>query len=91
MELDAGDEALRQGDVVLQVYFVIRGRVEAYLQETRGDVMVPMRRRAEVGLQRMSYLGVWGPGSLWGLNNVLLGGYAEVRSGSGCKGSALQR
>lgn len=78
MELDAGDEALRQGEMVLQVYFVVRGRIEAYMQETKDGVVAVPPRGAEVGLQRLSYLGVWGPGSLWGLNNVVLGCHAEV-------------
>lgn len=81
MELDSRDEAILQGDVVLQAYFVIKGRIEAYVHEhpasghgswAGGDLDGPPLRQA-------SYLGVWGPGSLWGLSNVVLGGLSEVR------------
>lgn len=82
MELDSRDEAILQGDVVLQAYFVIKGRIEAYVHEDHqpsgrsswavGDLDGPPLRQA-------SYLGVWGPGSLWGLSNIMLGGFSEVR------------
>lgn len=83
MELDTRDEAILQGDVVLQAYFVIKGRIEAYVDEDSGrqgsrgswlggdDAAHPLRQS--------SYLGVWGPGSLWGLSNIMLGGASEVR------------
>ena len=81
MELDSREEAILQGDMVLQAYFVIKGRIEAYIHEDHacgrasgvgGDLDGPPLRQA-------SYLGVWGPGSLWGLNNIMLGGFSEVR------------
>lgn len=59
-----------------KVHFVIKGRIEAYVHEGKegsGD-----SREGGSGLTQASYLGVWGPGSLWGLNNVLFGGRAEV-------------
>lgn len=65
---------------ILQVHFVIKGRIEAYVDErTEGAQEI---RDESSGLVQASYLGVWGPGSLWGLNNVLLGGLAEVRYAS---------
>lgn len=81
MELDGGEEAILQEDIVLQAYFVIKGRVEAYVhEEARG-------RRSSFGggdadsppLRQASFLGVWGPGSMWGLSNITLGGLSEVR------------
>lgn len=81
MELDSREEAILQGDIVLQAYFVIKGRIEAYVHEEQvgdraswvgGDVDGPP-------LRQFSYLGVWGPGSLWGLSNIMLGGFSEVR------------
>ncbi|CAM9253169.1 unnamed protein product [Ectocarpus sp. 4 AP-2014] len=80
MELDSGEEAILQEDTVLQAYFVIKGRVEAYVHE---DVR---RRRSSFGggdadtppLRQSSYLGVWGPGSMWGLSNIMLGGGSEA-------------
>lgn len=81
MELDSRDEAILQGDVVLQAYFVIKGRIEAYVHEEQTN-----GRNSRVGvdmdgppLRQFSYLGVWGPGSLWGLSNIMLGGNSEVR------------
>lgn len=66
-----------------QVYFVIKGRIEAYVHEaTEGDDSMDAPSTGGMdgpGLRQASYLGVWGPGSLWGLNNVLLGGSSEVR------------
>ena len=80
MELDSRDEAILQGDIVLQAYFVIKGRIEAYVHEDGGS------RGSWVGvdddahpLRQSSFLGVWGPGSLWGLSNIMLGGSSEVR------------
>lgn len=84
MELDSREEAILQGDVVLQAYFVVKGRIEAYVHEDHasgraslagGDLDCPPLRQA-------SYLGVWGPGSLWGLSNIMLGGVSEVRMAS---------
>eukprot|EP00752_Nemacystus_decipiens_P013801 g12253.t1 len=80
MELESLEEAILQGDTVLQVYFVVNGRIEAYVHEdhasgraswTGGDLDGPPLRNA-------SYLGVWGPGSLWGLSNIMLGGCSEA-------------
>ncbi|CAM9133109.1 unnamed protein product [Scytosiphon promiscuus] len=83
MELDSGEQAVLQGDVVLQAYFVIKGRVEAYIHEEQSgsrtsfadgggsaDVPPPLRQS--------SYLGVWGPSSMWGLSNIMLGGNSEA-------------
>ncbi|CAM9289976.1 unnamed protein product, partial [Laminaria digitata] len=78
MELDSNQEAARQGDIVLQVYFVIKGRIEAYVNERDGDRLAPDGEDARHSLREASYLGVWGPGSIWGLNNVLLGGFSEA-------------
>lgn len=78
---------------MLQAYFVIKGRVEAYVhEEARG-------RRSSFGggdadtppLRQSSYLGVWGPGSMWGLSNIMLGGGSEVRVLAGCTPAFLFR
>lgn len=57
---------------------MIKGRVEAYVHETEGGRLAPTGEEARHSLREASYLGVWGPGSIWGLNNVLLGGFSEV-------------
>lgn len=62
----------------MQVYFVIKGRIEAYVYEEDGGASAPAGEEARHSLREASYLGVWGPGSIWGLNNVLLGGFSEV-------------
>lgn len=78
MELDSGEEAMLQGDVVLQAYFVIKGRIEAYVHEESGRSWVGGETESLVPLRQSTYLGVWGPGSLWGLSNIMLGGFSEV-------------
>lgn len=79
MELDGGEEAILQGDVVLQAYFVIKGRIEAYVHEESDRSRVGGETDTGTPLRNSSYLGVWGPGSMWGLSNVMLGGFSEVR------------
>lgn len=85
MELDGGEEAILQEDTVLQAYFVIKGRVEAYVhEEARGRrSSLPSVAGGDAAdsppLRQSSYLGVWGPGSMWGLSNIMLGGASEVR------------
>ncbi|CAM9884106.1 unnamed protein product, partial [Choristocarpus tenellus] len=89
MELDFREEVCQQGDLILQMYFVVRGRIEAYLDETRTEDRRRWSARSSFrnwsaesgsypGTGRVgctgTYLGVWGPGSLWGLNNILMGG-----------------
>lgn len=93
MELDSGEKTILQGDVVLQAYFVIKGRIEAYVHEeqpTGNNDSSGSGSRASWGdpgsgadatppLRQSSYLGVWGPTSMWGLSNIMLGGNSEVR------------
>lgn len=92
MEMDSGERAVLQGDVVLQAYFVIKGRIEAYVYE---DQSAGNNENSKSGsrasyadggggaeailpLRQSSYLGVWGPSSMWGLSNIMLGGNSEV-------------
>lgn len=58
---------------VSKVYFVIMGRVEAYVHDT-SEIDI----NQSSGIRQAAFVGVWGSGSLWGLNNVMLGGWSEV-------------
>lgn len=61
------------------------GRVEAYVHDTPE---IGLNRSS--GIRQATYVGVWGPGSLWGLNNVMLGGWAEVSPMVSCTRCTLQ-
>ena len=58
------------------------GRIEAYVRDTpevSESISAPSSSLHDgSGIGQGAYLGVWGPGSLWGLNNVVLGGWSEV-------------
>lgn len=58
-----------------KVYFVIMGRIEAYVHDTS-----ELGVKLSSGIRQAAYVGVWGPGSLWGLNNVMQGGWSEVNA-----------
>lgn len=62
---------------------MIKGRIEAYVHENKDGSdapLSPLASTGDSGLRHASYFGVWGPGSMWGLSNVLLGGFSEVRT-----------
>lgn len=60
---------------------MVKGRIEAYMHEEKETSEAGAsagRTSFGLGLGQAIYIGVWGPGSLWGLSNVMLGGYCEV-------------
>lgn len=54
----------------------------------KGSQANPGGRSIDTALRKAAYVGVWGPGSMWGLNNVLLGGHAEVGTDENNEGPA---
>jgi CRP-like cAMP-binding protein len=72
-ELQYLDTICTQGGAAMEMYFVVKGRVEAYHQETGGACCI-------AGDNLGTFIGVWGPGSRFCLHNVVTSTVCELEA-----------